>query len=162
MRALTEGDGPEALRVLDELERDVGLQDTGRFLRIQVLLVLSRPRAGASVARLLRRAAQDALRIELTDPDGILRQTRQTLAQALCEHAVRTVQPSASDGLAPPRMVRKIRRTSLPLVLLARKVATDEPSVEACETLLRRMLRRYEELERLPAAGSGHELALSE
>lgn len=149
MDCLAAGDEEEALNVLNVLEESHGLRDTSRFLRAQVFLALSRRQSRSRAGRLLKRAAKDALRIKAEDADGIIRQMRRALAQSLCEHAVRSAKPASVHGTPTGKTLRRLHRNALPLILLARELAADDPNVVACQELVQRMIGCYQALEKL-------------
>jgi hypothetical protein len=162
MDCLLSGDEEGALRLLDRLDRGIGLQDTSRFLRAQALWMLSRRRAGVGSARMLRRAALDVLRIVSVDSGGVVKQMRRNLAQALCEHAIRTLQSHSHDWLQSSKTLRKLRNSALPCVGLACRLVDDDPNVTACRKLLVQLVARFEELDGLADGGVDSPLMRSE
>jgi hypothetical protein len=162
MDRVLSGDEAGAVSLLDGLDRKLGLQDTSRFLRAQALWMLSRRHTGAASARFLRRAAMDALRIVSVDAGGVVKQMRQSLAQALCEYAIRSLQCQTFEWAHSTRTLRKLRQTALPFVGLARRLVEDDPNVCACQRLMAQMLARFEELDGLAEGGVDSTLMHSE
>jgi hypothetical protein len=162
MNCLVSGDGAGALRLLDGLDRGIGLQDTSRFLRAQALWSLSRRRAGEASARMLRRAAKDLLQIVSVDSGGVVKQMRRTLAQALCEQAVRSLQSQSFDWMHSSKTLRRLRQSALPCVRMACRLVDDDSNVITCLKLLLELGARFEELDGLAEGGVDSPLMHSE